>query len=337
MILKRQDLTNDQGNYLHNDGSWPKQPFGNNQGNGQTSHYTPIATPVAANNLQSEIAASIAVSNAQPDAPIKTETKNESLRPSQYIHQTEPESGGRADAPSTPQPEVIMTQNPIPQANGSANGNGNITMTPNQNAPTPPHNIFSTAYHSNSNPAQPVPMPQAAASAQQGFAPNYAAQNSQQQMPAPRLETRPQSGTDGRRLVVGADISLNGEISTCDILVVEGSVQAALKDCKRIEIASGGVFKGNAEIETAIIAGLFEGNLTVRGTLHILPGGKINGSVRYGINQVDAGGEINGEAQSLHAAPRQMAPHPGNAQPVQNRQGQSKSGTYNNLYGTGGF
>ncbi len=39
-----------------------------------------------------------------------------------------------------------------------------------------------------------------------------------------------------KKLIVGRDISLNGEIRTCDTLVVEGRVEAVLQDCKNIEI-----------------------------------------------------------------------------------------------------
>lgn len=136
---------------------------------------------------------------------------------------------------------------------------------------------------------------------------------------APRLSTQDAASNDGgRRLVVGAGISLGGEISTCDVLVIEGSVAATLKDCKHIEIAQGGLFKGNAEIDNALIAGNYEGNLVVRGTLHVAPGARITGSVRYAQLIVEAGAEINGEVQSLHHAPQPVARPNGSAKATRN-------------------
>ena len=180
------------------------------------------------------------------------------------------------------------------------------SFSPSSTPQNPPANIF------NSTNFAPPPAPVAAVAA--------------------RLQTRQEPGQPGRRLVVGPDIALQGEISTCDILVVEGTVQASLKDCKQVEIAPGGLFKGNAEIDNAIIAGIYEGNLTVRGRIHIMAGGQILGSLRYGSLQVDAGGEINGDVQSLAAAaqPRQ-APAQAAAQP---RPAGRSGGAYNNLYGS---
>ena len=48
----------------------------------------------------------------------------------------------------------------------------------------------------------------------------------------------------GKKLIVGREICLTGEISACDTLVVEGRVEAELSDSRTIEIAETGVFKG---------------------------------------------------------------------------------------------
>ena len=73
----------------------------------------------------------------------------------------------------------------------------------------------------------------------------------------------------GKKLVVGRDISLTGEISACDTLVVEGTVEAALSDSRTIEIAETGVFRGQIEINVADVSGRFEGSLTARTRLII--------------------------------------------------------------------
>ena len=97
-----------------------------------------------------------------------------------------------------------------------------------------------------------------------------------------------------RVLTVGHDIHMKGEISTCDRLVIEGSVDATLKDVHTVELAQTGSFKGTAEIEDAEISGIFEGDLIVHGRLIIYATGQVKGSVSYGEIEVERGGKLSG-------------------------------------------
>ena len=100
---------------------------------------------------------------------------------------------------------------------------------------------------------------------------------------------------NGARLTVGANIKLKGvEITDCDTLAVEGTVEATI-NARVIQIADKGAFKGTAEIDTAEIRGLFEGTLTVRQKLIIYPSGKVTGKVRYGKIVIEEGGQLSGE------------------------------------------
>ncbi len=101
--------------------------------------------------------------------------------------------------------------------------------------------------------------------------------------------------TSKRILTVGNDILLKGEISTCDRLVIEGAVDATLKDVHTVEITETGSFKGTAEIEDAEISGLFEGDLIVRNRLTIYSTGKVRGRISYGEIEIERGGELTGE------------------------------------------
>src|SRR5260221_10501769 len=112
---------------------------------------------------------------------------------------------------------------------------------------------------------------------------------------------------DGKRLIVGRAISLTGEITACDVLVVEGKVEASLADSRSIEIADSGFFKGKAEIDSAEIAGRYEGELTVRDRLFVRATGKVVGSVRYGRLEIECGGEIVGDVQVLGRPPVSVA------------------------------
>jgi cytoskeletal protein CcmA (bactofilin family) len=105
--------------------------------------------------------------------------------------------------------------------------------------------------------------------------------------------------TEHRKLIVGREIALSGEITSCDRLIVEGSVEANLANCRDIDIAESGLFKGSASIEEAEIRGRFEGTLTVRKKLFIRSTGKVVGTVRYTQIEIEAGGQLSGDIQVL--------------------------------------
>lgn len=107
---------------------------------------------------------------------------------------------------------------------------------------------------------------------------------------------------ESRKLVVGREIRLKGEVTCCDVLVVEGSVELSLTDARQIQVAESGLFSGKVEVDEAEIAGQFEGELTVRERLVVRPGGRVTGRVRYGNIVVEAGGQIAGEVESLASA-----------------------------------
>ena len=68
-------------------------------------------------------------------------------------------------------------------------------------------------------------------------------------IPGPPRRVDPPKKPEGetKRLTVGRDIILSGEITSCDVLVVEGRVEATLSNSHAIEISSTGHFKGKAE------------------------------------------------------------------------------------------
>ncbi len=117
--------------------------------------------------------------------------------------------------------------------------------------------------------------------------------------PAAPVAPAPRPNAEIRQLIVGREISLSGEIHACDRLVVEGSVEANLANCHDVDIAESGLFKGSASIDEAEIRGQFEGTLTVKKRLFIRATGKVTGSIRYGQIEIEAGGQISGDIQSV--------------------------------------
>lgn len=121
---------------------------------------------------------------------------------------------------------------------------------------------------------------------------------------AVRRLDRPRGGleTESKKLTVGKDICLKGEITSCDKLVVEGRVEATMEAARVIEVAKSGFFKGSVVVDEADISGRFEGDLTATEQLTVRAGGRISGTIRYGKIVIEAGGEISGDMSALSAA-----------------------------------
>ena len=107
------------------------------------------------------------------------------------------------------------------------------------------------------------------------------------------------------KLTVGPNIKLKGvEITDCDTLVVEGTVEATM-DSRVIHIAEQGAFSGSADIDIAEIHGAFDGKLTVRQKLVIHSTGRVTGTVRYGRLVIEDGGQLAGDVALGGSAPVQ--------------------------------
>ena len=106
------------------------------------------------------------------------------------------------------------------------------------------------------------------------------------------------AGEDPGALLIGGGVELKGRISSCDALVVEGTIESTI-ECRSIEIRASGVVTGEATVESATIVGRFEGSLVVTGCLTLHAGGRISGSVRYGEIEIERGAEIIGDVATV--------------------------------------
>lgn len=110
-----------------------------------------------------------------------------------------------------------------------------------------------------------------------------------------------EKGQTERRLVIGQGITMSGEIESCDHLIVEGTIEAALKGANVLHVAESGTFYGAVDIEEATIAGRFEGELTVNGRLTVRSSGSITGTIAYKELAIEAGAVIDGKLSPLKA------------------------------------
>ena len=123
--------------------------------------------------------------------------------------------------------------------------------------------------------------------------------------PAPAAAPSPAS-----KLFVGVNIKLKGvEISDCDLLVIEGHVEATVHS-KEMQISQPGTLNGTAQIDIAEVHGEFTGELTARSRLVVHGTGRVSGTIRYGKLIVAEGGTISGDMKQIDAAetPTRAAP-----------------------------
>ena len=118
--------------------------------------------------------------------------------------------------------------------------------------------------------------------------------------PTPSPVTQPQPGSrgneaDDRTLIIGPGVSVKGEITSCNRLIVQGTIEAKLTDCPNVIIKEGGVFKGESSTEEADVQGSFEGNLIVSKRLLVQATGRVSGTITYGEIEIERGGKIAGE------------------------------------------
>jgi cytoskeletal protein CcmA (bactofilin family) len=120
---------------------------------------------------------------------------------------------------------------------------------------------------------------------------------------SPRQPTEPQPGTqhdgvDRRTLIVGREISFTGDVTSCDRLIIEGSIEVNVQNCQNMIIAETGIFRGDGSTENADVQGRVEGGLVVRKRLLIRASGHVSGTITYGEIEIEAGGKISGTIQA---------------------------------------
>jgi cytoskeletal protein CcmA (bactofilin family) len=103
-----------------------------------------------------------------------------------------------------------------------------------------------------------------------------------------------------RTLVVGRGISVQGSVQDAERLVVEGTVEATSINASELAIAQGGVFKGEAEVDEAEVAGTIDGTLIARTALIVRATGRVLGTARCRRLQVEDGGQITGRIEMLN-------------------------------------
>jgi cytoskeletal protein CcmA (bactofilin family) len=103
-------------------------------------------------------------------------------------------------------------------------------------------------------------------------------------------------------------MTLKGEISSCERVVIQGCVEACVTDCQKLEILENGTFKGSATVVDAEIAGELTGTLRVENKLVVRSTARIVGTVYYGSLIVDEGCVLRATFQDITPAERTDQP-----------------------------
>jgi cytoskeletal protein CcmA (bactofilin family) len=106
-----------------------------------------------------------------------------------------------------------------------------------------------------------------------------------------------------RTLIVGPEIVFSGDVTSCEQLIIEGSIEVNLQNCQTMTIAETGIFRGNGSTENADVRGRVEGDLVVHKRLLIRASGHVSGTITYGEIEIEAGGKISGVIQA-HERPK---------------------------------
>jgi cytoskeletal protein CcmA (bactofilin family) len=80
--------------------------------------------------------------------------------------------------------------------------------------------------------------------------------------------------------VVGDGLTIEGEVTGDDEVVVHGTVRGTLTTSEAVSVASGGVVEADVSASSVSVAGQVTGNVTAQDRIDIQAGGRLVGDVK---------------------------------------------------------
>jgi cytoskeletal protein CcmA (bactofilin family) len=96
--------------------------------------------------------------------------------------------------------------------------------------------------------------------------------------------------------VIGHGAVIEGSVRTAAAVHVNGRIEGVLIAEGEAVIGKAGSVQGDVLAEQLDVQGQIDGNVSVRGHLHVAASGVLRGEVRYGTLQVERGGILAGSA-----------------------------------------
>ncbi|WP_442754291.1 bactofilin family protein [Methylocystis sp. JAN1] len=93
---------------------------------------------------------------------------------------------------------------------------------------------------------------------------------------------------------VGAGVTLKGEISVPDLIVVDGTVEGDVT-ARVVSVGQSGVIRGNISATEADISGWITDRIEIRQLLLVRSTGRVEGRVTYGEIELEKGAVVTGD------------------------------------------
>jgi cytoskeletal protein CcmA (bactofilin family) len=101
------------------------------------------------------------------------------------------------------------------------------------------------------------------------------------------------------QLIVGEGVTMEGDIYAPESAQIAGQMTGKLST-KAITLEASAFFDGEAVADSIHVYGKMKGNVHAREFLSVQSGGKVNGEIKHGELEVQRGGSISGNLQSLN-------------------------------------
>jgi len=96
--------------------------------------------------------------------------------------------------------------------------------------------------------------------------------------------------------VIAAGSAVEGKLLIHGAVQIDGAVNGAVIAEGSVTIGKDGRVLGEVEADTLSVAGRIDGIVRVRGHLHVLASGQVQGHARYASLEVERGGVMDGSA-----------------------------------------
>jgi cytoskeletal protein CcmA (bactofilin family) len=94
--------------------------------------------------------------------------------------------------------------------------------------------------------------------------------------------------------VIGAGISIDGEVTSDEEVVVEGSVRGKLSARDAVTVAAGAVVEADVQASSLSVAGTLTGNVQAQDRVDLQNGARVVGNVRAGRITIADGAQFKG-------------------------------------------
>lgn len=101
-------------------------------------------------------------------------------------------------------------------------------------------------------------------------------------------------GDSSEDTIIGRAIKIEGDLSSDGNIVIEGEVKGSVKTGKFLKIGDHAKVTANVEAEAAVVSGIVEGNIIVKGRLELMNTARVDGDIQASSLSIAEGATFNG-------------------------------------------